>query len=172
MTSRAFDGLLAAEPSRDLQRARDALPQLGEDIQARIRSASEQQLAAGWQEELNARSGFSPQQRSIVAAAPSVLAYNGGLAVQTGGQGKLGHLTRAFEFGSLNRETFVTYTRKSRKGGTHKVRRRTSRQIPPRSQTGWIAYPAAGRWSARAFSMFLQIVVKASHDAVEGKSRG
>jgi hypothetical protein len=168
MASRAFTGLLAAEPSQDLLRARDALENLGDDVQALIRAASQEQLAAGWQEELQARPGYNDQQRRIVGAGASVLAYNGGLAVGTGGQGKLGTLTREFEFGSLNRDQFTTYTRKSKKGGTHKVTRRTSRQMPSRSQTGWVAYPAAGRWSSRAFSMFLQIVVKTSHDAIDG----
>lgn len=168
MATRAFTGLLAAEPSRDLRRVRDALPELGADTLARIRSSSEQQLAAGWTEELAARPGYNAQQRSIVASAPSILAYDGGLAVRTGGMGKLGFLTRHFEFGTLHQETFVTYTRKSPKGKVHQVKRRTAKQIPTRSQTGWIAYPAASRWSMRAFSMFLQIVVKASHDAIDG----
>jgi len=168
MSTRAFTGLLAAEPSKDLLQARDALENLGDDIQQLIRSSSQQQLSAGWEEEVNARPGYNDQQRRIVGAGASVLAYNGGLAVGTGGQGKLGHLTREFEFGTLNQDAFTTYTRKGRKGGSHQVTRRARRQIPTRSQTGWIAYPAAGRWSMRAFSMFLQIVVKASHDAIDG----
>ncbi|MCU1439995.1 MAG: hypothetical protein JWP85_992 [Rhodoglobus sp.] len=170
MASRAFNGLVSGEPSDDLLRARRALTRLGPDIQQAIFSASNSQLANGWTEELYTTwgSGFSAQQRSIVAASPRVVAHPMGLTVETGGDSKLGFLTRPMEFGTLNRETFTDYDRKSRKGGTHRVTRRTRRQLPPRSQTGWIAYPAASRWSVRAFKMFQQIIVKVAHDAIDG----
>lgn len=168
MTSGAFTGLLGVEESKDLLRVYDALKNMPADIQKRTLSAANQQLASGWEEELNARPGFSAAQKAVITANPRTVAHTLGLTVTTGGTGPLAKLTRPFEFGTLNREKFTTYYRKSKKGGQHKVVRRTMRQIPPRSTRGWIAYPAAGKWSTRAFRMFHQIIVKSSHDAIDG----
>lgn len=162
------DGLLHGEASAGLVQAQHALADLGYPIYQATQDASRQQLTAAWDEELQAQRGFSAQQKAIISANPTAKVDLLHMTVETGGSGPLGFLTRAMEFGTLNQEVFWTYTRKSRNGGTHKVTRRTLRQIPPRSTYGWIAYPAAGKWANRAVRMFQQIVVKIAHDAIDG----
>lgn len=145
-----------------------ALAQTPEAIRGAVLDSATDQLAPGWAEELSRGSEFSPSQRKIVTGGNRVIAHPMGMQIRTGSTKPF--LTRAYEFGTLNREEKRTYTRRSRKGGTHQVTRRTKRQLPTRSQTGWIAYPAASRYGKRVFAMFQQIVVKFLHDGVEGKS--
>lgn len=168
MASRAFTGLLGAEANADLLDYARALDQYGPDVQRRFASAAGEQLAAGWKEELAARASYNQVQKSIVTAAPASTFIGHTISVSTGGSGPLGFLTRQMEFGALHRDLFVTYRRRNRSGVASNVTRRTKRQMPTRSQTGWIAYPAAGRWSERVFKMALQILVKVAHDALEG----
>lgn len=169
MTSRAFNGLLGPGESRTLVRAYAALRDLPEDLTQRMLSAGGQQLSGGWDEELQGGTQFSDQQRRVVGSNPSAVARTTGLTVATGGTGPLAELTRGFEFGAINREEFVTYVRRGRTGTAHTVKRRTKRQMPTRSQTGWIAYPAGRRLRTRVVRMYQQIIVKVAHDAIEGR---
>lgn len=166
MSRRAFAGILYGEPAQDLVKVRSSLSVLPDDIKRTIFDASSTQLSAGWGEELSKSAPYSPGQAAIVTSGNRVIPHSMGLSAETG----FAHpnLTRQYEFGTLNREEFHTYTRQNRKSpGRHSVTRRTKRQLPTRSQTGWIAYPAAGRLGSRVFNMFLQIIVKKSHDALE-----
>lgn len=165
----SFTGLLGVEESRDLLRVYASLRDMPATLQATTLSAANQQLSAGWLEELAARPGHSGAQKAIITANPTTVAHTLGLTVATGGSGPLSFLTRPMEFGTLSNERFGRpYWRKSKNGGRHAVLRRTARQIPTRSTGGWIAYPAAGKWSTRAFKMFQQIIVKVAHDAIDG----
>jgi hypothetical protein len=168
MAPPAFTGLLGVEESKDLLRVYDALKHYPEDVQSRTLSAATQQLAAGWEEELAARPGYSAATKAVIAANPTSVAHTLGLTVATGGSGPLAALTRPFEFGTLSQDEYRSYTRRSPSGVQHTVKRRTQRQIPTRSTGGWVAYPAAGKWSTRAFKMFMQIIVKVAHDAIDG----
>lgn len=163
------DGLLHGEASDGFVDAQHALADLGFEIAQTTLDASRSQLTEAWTDELKKPKGFSRQQRDIVTASPTATAKVMGMSVETGGSGPHAALTRGMEFGTLNQEEFTEYTRRNRSGaGTHRVTRRTKRQIPPRSTYGWIAYPAAGKWSIRAVKMFQQIIVKVSHDAIDG----
>ncbi|WP_419817026.1 hypothetical protein [Glaciibacter flavus] len=167
---RAFSGLLGVDDSEQLQSAIDGLGKADFITDGRILSASGQQLTSAWSEEITKRPGSSTTQREVITAGATAVAHKLGIQVKTGGVGKLGFLTRPFEFGSLSRDEYTTYDRHNRKGnGSHKVKRRASRQMPTRSQTGWIAYPAAKAFTTRAVHMFQQVVVKTMHDAIEGK---
>lgn len=171
--ARAHDGLLHGEANTGFVQAQRALADLGFDIAQTTLDASRSQLTLAWDEELQARPGRSKQQRDIITANPTAEAHFMGLTVATGGDGPLGFLTRGMEFGTLNRDEYTTYSRRGRNGGArHDVRRRTKRQIPTRSTNGWIAYPAAARWTTRAVRMFQQIIVKVAHDAIDGGRRG
>lgn len=168
MTPRAFTGLLDAVPSRSLLEVYAALRDMPTTLRSRTLDAATKELSAGWREEIAARPGYNAAQRAIVAANPTATAHLLGLTVATGGTGDLAELTREYEFGTLDQDEFNTYTRRGPSGTLHIVKRRTKKQIPPRSQTGWIAYPAAKRWSARVFRMFQQIIVKSAHDSIDG----
>lgn len=161
MSSRAFTGIVGAEASRDLVTARAELRRVPQDVQQKIGLASSEQLSEAWGQELALQPGYDGAQRKLVTENARVVAHSSGLSAYTGGE-----LARQFEFGALNRDTFKTYL--GRRGTkTFEVRRRTKRQMPSRSQTGWIAYPAAAKVADRAARLWQQLIVKAVHDALE-----
>jgi hypothetical protein len=72
---------------------------------------------------------------------------------------------RALEFGA-DRNAVTTYTRKS-KTGTHQVTRHTRRGLPARNRKGRVVYPAFSEVAPRMVSMWVQIVVRNIHEALE-----
>lgn len=70
------------------------------------------------------------------------------------------------EFGG-NRDAVKTYNRKSKNGGTHKVTRHTSRQLPPRYRKGRVIWPAFAEFAPRATSLWVQTVVRTVMDELD-----
>jgi hypothetical protein len=183
MATRAYSGIVTPESNEDLVAVRDSFLKYGPEVQKRMEDAGRAQLTAAWTDELSHSSGISAQQASIVKALPLVGVAGPSVVATTGGVGPLGFLTKQFEFGA-DREVYKPQRyphRKSysgmkqgpadiQKSGT--FQRRTRRQLPPISSTGYIAYPAAGRWSTRVYAMYLDITVLVAHQAAEGDIRG
>lgn len=95
----------------------------------------------------------------VLMAAKSTRKFKGGLiAADT---------WPAFEFGA-DRSKVTTYSRTSPKGTQHRVTRHTRRQLPKRNSTGWTVFPAVGEFSPRLVSLWVQLVVRKIHEAVEG----
>lgn len=180
MATRAYSGIVSPESTEDLLAVRDAFLQYGPDVQKRMEDAGRDQLSTAWIAELNQRSGVSQQQASIVKALPLVGVSGASVIAATGGVGKLGSLTKQFEFGA-DREAFKparyprrqNYTRRKTNSGPGLIQhsgtyqRRTRRQLPSISATGYIAYPAASAWSKRVYAMYLDIAVLVAHEAAE-----
>lgn len=74
------------------------------------------------------------------------------------------------EFGG-NREAVKTYTRRSRRGGTHNVTRHTARQLPPRYRKGRVVWPAFAEFAPRAAALWVQTVVRTVMDQLESAAR-
>lgn len=161
MSTRAFTGIVGADASRDLEYARAQLALLPNDYKQAIATTSAEQLTSAWKQELESRRGYSRSQHHFVTEDARVVAHNQGFNAYTGAG-----LARQFEFGALHREKFKTYL--SRRGSTtFQVKRRTKRQMPSRSQTGWIAYPAAAAVANRAARLWAQIIRRRTHEALE-----
>lgn len=90
-------------------------------------------------------------------AASSRRALSGGFTPDRDG--------RALEFG-VDRGKESTYRRKS-KHGTHTVTRHTRRGLPARNRKGRVVYPAFAEFGPRLTSMWVQIVVRNIHKALE-----
>lgn len=75
----------------------------------------------------------------------------------------------AWEFGVGNRNAYSRYQRKSKKGGTHTVERRTMRGLPSRTPKGRVVWPAFADLAPRMVSLWVQIVVKKYAEAAEGR---
>lgn len=158
-------GIVSAEAAQDLRAASRALDRAPAKLRALIDATSRQQLTGAWGEELQAGGGSRAQQK-FVAAPHSVIPGNSSLFVGTGDS----ILTKPYEFGTDDREAFHEYDRRNVSGGgTHRVRRRTRRQLPERRRGGWLAYPAANRLGSRVFKMWGALINKVMHDAYEGK---
>ena len=90
-------------------------------------------------------------------AASSRRALSGGFVPDRDG--------RALEFG-VDRSKESTYTRRG-KHGTHQVTRHTRRGLPARNRRGRVVYPAFAEFGPRLTSMWVQIVVRNIHKALE-----
>jgi hypothetical protein len=90
-------------------------------------------------------------------AASSRRALSGGFVPDRDG--------RALEFG-VDRNKESTYPRRG-KNGTHQVTRHTRRGLPARNRRGRVVYPAFAEFGPRLTSMWVQIVVRNIHKALE-----
>lgn len=166
MASRAFDGVVTGEDGVELQQLTVALAGVGPTARERLTDAAATQLTAAYTQELADQPRFNALQDRFVAHDPKVALTDRGFVASTGHPSGL---APQFEFGTLHRDELVTYRRRNRGGrGRHEVTRRTKRQLPPRSQTGWIAYPAGDAVVGRAIRLMQQLVVKTFYDALEG----
>ena len=74
----------------------------------------------------------------------------------------------AIEFGGQFNKT-TTYESRSPKGKTFQVTRHTARQIPRRNAKGRVAYKALADVAPRVVSLWIQMVVAKTYEALEGK---
>lgn len=74
-----------------------------------------------------------------------------------------------WEFGVPSRGRYSTYDRRSRGGGTHKVKRRTMTGLPARDSSGRAVYPAFAEIGPRMVSLWVQTIVRTYYEAAEGK---
>ncbi|WP_223693791.1 hypothetical protein [Leifsonia poae] len=159
----------------DSDEAREAAAQLqraGTEANAAIIDATRGTMSQAFGEELAASGGTTLQHQIIATGAES---YGSGFGITmraattatlSGGLVASDGPGRAFEFGKSVERT-RTYLTHSRKGTPYSITRVTTRQLPTRSRSGWVAYPAAGRTFDRLVQMYLQILVKKAHDAIE-----
>jgi len=157
-------GIVSAEAAADLRAVRRAIDAAPEELQRLLGATAAEQLSGAWHDELEKRPA-TPAQRKFVLAGAVAIPFANGLRVETGD----GELARVYEFGTKDQDKRTTYRRRSPKGRSHTVTRRTRRQIPPRRPAGYIAYPAANALGARAFSMWAQLIRKVTYDWMEGK---
>lgn len=157
--------------SNDAREAAAQLQRAGTEANAAILQETRGALSKAFVEEL-AKSGGTAQQHEIIAngaegygtgfgitmRAATITTLSGGLVAAEDG--------RAFEFGK-SVETELTYTTRSRAGTPYNVTRVTTAQLPSRSRSGWVAYPAGSRTFTRMLEFVLQVLVKKSHDAIE-----
>ena len=74
----------------------------------------------------------------------------------------------AVEFGDGNHQA-VTYSRRSRRGGTHQVTRNTQAQLPARNRRGRVVYRYGKEAVRRVMSAYAQTIVRTLSEILEGK---
>jgi len=97
----------------------------------------------------------------LIAAASKRKALSGGMTPDLHG--------KTAEFGVKDREAVSTYTRKSRRGGSHTVKRRTRRGLPAYDPNGRVVYPAVADAMPRFISLWTQTIIRTVYDKFEGK---
>lgn len=103
-----------------------------------------------------------PGNPMTLTAATSKRKLSGGLIPDESG--------RAFEFGTWDRDRVTGYDRKSKRGGSHTVKRHTTRQMPKGARTGRVIYQAAAEIAPRITAHWVQTIVRNIYNAHEGKS--
>src|SRR6478752_60258 len=128
--------------SDDLKAVTVAFRSLPRAIRTDINKANRSDLNPIWKAELASRTR-SPMDKLVLGAGvrvkagapPVVQAATSTRGVGKGRRLRPADVWQAWEFGSNQRGAYTSYTRKSKKGGTHKVRRRATVQVPARSKT-------------------------------------
>lgn len=72
------------------------------------------------------------------------------------------------EFGD-GRHTKVTYSRRSRNGGSHQVTRNTQAQLPARNKRGRVIFRYGKEAVPRVLSAYAQTLARTLHELLEGK---
>lgn len=160
------------EQVRKVQKTFRALPR---DLKNDIRKVQRASLNPIWREEMAASKG-TPMHSVIFrsgnrtkAGAPMMLVAGAANRRLSGGA-TTGELAKAYEFGSTTRNNYTKYRRRSTKGKTHTVTRRTRKQLPSFRRGGWIAYPAAARAIPRLTSLHVQTLMRRIYLAAEGRT--
>lgn len=184
MSSRAGRGLLGVDDSQQLGEIEARLERLDSELRPRMEEATRAVIQSAWHEEL-AKPGGSKVQRAVVLSGPQQAAVSGTLVVVSTGTGRAplsGGLVpaknaRSFEFGAIDPQGHIGMARYPRRKTTDPrgyrptgavYPRHTQRQMPTRSQTGWLAYPAASRLGKRLAQLLQATVVKFTRDAIDG----
>lgn len=166
-------GLIDVRASRELQATILAIRSLDKTVRKAIRQYTKALGQPEWQRELAERADSRMQHRMLVDTAVLTPSDNG-VRLQSASKGRpltggLNPKSDAYvaEFGTVPKST--TYTRKSRSGGTHQVRRRVTNGLPARSAKGHVFHPAAREFAGRSMSLWIQTVVRTILTAAEGK---
>jgi hypothetical protein len=167
----------SVEALREFKAVVLALRLMDKDLRKDINDATRTTMNPVWKAlvETNATSPgtfkiMTPGTRIAAGNPPAAKAATGGRKLSGGGTPK--ELAKAFEFGAVDREKVSTYDVKNRKtGGSHKVRRHTQRQLPAATRSGRVVYPAFAEIGPRMASLWVQIVVKKTHEAFEKGSK-
>jgi hypothetical protein len=155
-----------------------ALKAAPKEIRSRISRETRETLNPIWREEIANHAGLSRRDNLVFGKGARVAAGNPAVAMAATSKRALrdgsspfipDELGRSLEFGAYDRGRPSTYTRKSRKGNTHSVTRKTRTGLPPQNRRGRVVYPAFAEAAPRMLSLWVQTVARVVHEAFEGK---
>lgn len=164
---------LSVRDHRELTAVVLAFSRLETTVKRDINAATRSTLNPIWQGEVKSKIS-SRMDAKVIGAGVRVKAGNPPVlqaATSTkaiGGRLRPGEDWQGWEFGA-DRSKVSTYSRKSKRGGTHQVKRHASRQMPVINRTGRVAYPAVAGTVPRVAALWVQVVVRCVHEAAEGR---
>lgn len=165
--------VVSVRSSKEIQAAVLGLRLMDKDLRREINKATREQMNPTWQGlvklEAQRPADFAilvPGTRIAAGNPPSAKAGTSTRKLSGGGvRADLAHIQ---EFGVNDREVYRTYDRRNRRtGGSHKVTRRTLRQFPARERKGRVIYPAFAELAPRMSKLWVQLVVRMTHEAFE-----
>jgi hypothetical protein len=157
-----------------LDRVAEANRRVPDVLRGKMTAAAQNIVVPAFTQEIHKGGGSKVQRALLIPGASAVAGFAGwtllaGMGqVHLSGGGTAATLARPFEFGTNNR-TPATVVRRT-KHGKRAYRRVTTAQLPRRSRSGWVVYPAGGRIMKRAVPLYVQVCVKVLADAMEGTS--
>lgn len=166
--------MISVQNSRVLQAASLALKGMDRDLRNSINRETTKTFGPVWKQVV-AKQRMTARDRAIFMKGtrlaggnpPTLYAANSKKAMR-GGLIPMDE-ARAFEFGAPSRQTKKTYTSKSEKGKQYSITRRTQKAVPPSFPKGRVIYPAFKEVAPRIAALWVQLVVKRTFDAMEGK---
>ncbi|TDE91588.1 hypothetical protein EXU48_15695 [Occultella glacieicola] len=169
--------MLSVEDHRELQAAVLALKAAPRALRTAINKTTRETMNPEWKALVSANaSGLRNPGSRVLTSGAKIKAGNPPVAQAAQSRRGIGEGKRLvpnehyflWEFGVGNPEKVSTYTRKSKNGGTHQVRRRTNRGKPRLVKAGRVFYPAFAELAPRMVSLWVQTIVKIYADALEG----
>ena len=162
----------SAKARADLRAAALALRASDKDMRRQINKGTRDAGNIIWREEIG-RAATTKMDRLVLVKGARIKAGNPAQAIAASSRRPLedGLIPdrdyAGFEFGSRRRNAETTYTRRSKNGGTHKVTRRTRRQLPgkPSPGSGRVAYTAWYRTGPRLVSLWTQTIYRIVYEA-------
>lgn len=151
-----------------------ALKAADRGLRSEINKATRTTMTPVWKDLINTRAR-TRQSKKVLNAGVRIKAGNPPAGVAASSKRKLrGGLVpadswQAIEFGAPP-DKVTTYDRRSPSGGTHKVTRHTTRQLPARAPKGHVVYPAVKAFVPRLVSLWVQTIVRTYYDAAEEAS--
>lgn len=168
--------MLSAKDDRALKATVLAFKAADRDLRRDINTATRQTMNPVWRSLVRSNlSGTSAMTGKVLDTGVRIAAGNPPVAKaaqSTRNVGSGGRLIprdgyAAWEFGAVGRGLYSRYTRRSKRGVTHQVERRTMRGLPRRVDSGRVVFPAFAEIAPRMVSLWVQIVVKKYHEAAE-----
>lgn len=166
--------MISIHESRELKAAIFALKGMNRELRNTINRETTKTFNPVWKNEVQSRAK-TPMDTKVLAKGARI---SGGtpptMFSATSKRRMRGGLVpaeswRGFEFGSDSKNNKRTYTGTSPKGKKYEINRRTQRQMPSRNLKGRMVYPAVAEVAPRIASLWVQLVVKKTMDAIEGR---
>lgn len=126
-------------------------------------------LEPQWKQLLSSKASTTPERRMIAATGRATV-IEGGLRLEAGKGARLsGGLRDAgpIEYGA-NRGKKKTYKRRSKRGGSHPVTRRTAAQFRPFNKTGYVFAPAVKVFVPKLREGWFEGLKVVVSDSIEG----
>ena len=151
-----------------------AVRSLDKTLQKIIRRETKRIAAPEWSKALAERADSRLEHRALVDTSV-VTVSNQNIKVRSASKGrplsggfdpKVHHY--AAEFG-VDKSKPATFTRRGKRGGTHKVTRKPAANLKPRNKRGYVFYPAAREMIPRLAALWVQTTVRTIANALEGK---
>jgi hypothetical protein len=165
---------ISVHVSPELQAMLARIKELPAEVRKQVRVATKGAALPIWQESV----GLHVQSRAEGLAfgrTARVAVTDRGVMLQAARVGKplrggLDPRTQwhALEFGGTP-DTVRGVAMTSRKGRAYTATRHTQRQLRPRRRTGYVVFPAVADAVPRLFSLWLQTITRAGHEALEGR---
>jgi hypothetical protein len=158
--------------SKELQALLLALRGFDRDLKREIRARTKAVAQPAWQKAVAERADSVLESRVLASTARvAVSDQNVTLKSAAIGRSLKGGLRpsdsyAAVEFGA-DRNAKVTYDRKSPKGNTHKVTRRTRLQLRSRNRKGYVVFPAAAEVIPRLAALWVQTTIRTFYETIE-----
>lgn len=159
--------------SRELLATIYAIRSLDKTIQKMIRQETKRIAAPEWSEALGRRANTALERQVIVNTAV-VSVSNQNVRAQSANKGRplSGGLNPKTDYPAVEwgaDDDTQVYERRSKKGGTHKVTRRTAAQLKRRSATGYVWGPTVKEMIPRLARLWVQTTVRTIANAINGK---
>lgn len=155
----------------ELQLTLLALKSLPKELTKQTRRFTQKLAKDEWQTGLEKRAA-TPLQRKVLVRSATVSVTNTNIRLKSATKGRMSNgtptseLAKGAEFGA-DINVYSRYSRRSKRGGTHKVTRRVMRGFGHFRDGGRVVYPTTADLIPRLASMYTQTLLRTTAEAFQ-----